>query len=131
MGLIQLKRVHHISIICSDPEKSKRFYCDVLGFEILRETFRKERQSLKIDLSLNNQYLLELFTFPDSPKRPTRPEAIGLRHLAFEVVKFDETLQLLLQNGISAEPVRMDEITKKRFTFISDPDGLPVELCES
>jgi glyoxylase I family protein len=125
-----LNRIHHISIICSDYERSKRFYTDILGLEILRETFRKERQSFKLDLSLNGEYIIELFSFPDPPQRPSKPEAAGLRHFAFEVDNLDKAIELLKKNNIIAEPIRVDEMTKKRFTFFSDPDNLPIELYE-
>ncbi|MBB6610570.1 VOC family protein [Pontibacter sp. Tf4] len=129
--MLKLKRVHHIALICSDYEKSKAFYTDVLGLEVLQEVYRKERKSYKLDLALNGSYLLELFSFPDPPKRPSRPEATGLRHLAFEVADLDETIEILQVKGISPEPVRTDEHTGKRFTFISDPDDLPIEFYES
>lgn len=129
--MLKLKRIHHIALICSDYEKSKAFYTGVLGLEVLQEVYRHERQSYKLDLSLNGGYVLELFSFPDPPKRPSRSEATGLRHLAFEVADLDETIEALLNKGISPEPVRTDEHTGKRFTFISDPDDLPIEFYES
>jgi glyoxylase I family protein len=125
-----LNRIHHIAILCSDYEKSKVFYTNILGLEIIRETYRKERQSYKLDLSLNGEYVIELFSFPDPPKRISRPEATGLRHIAFEVDDIDAVVGQLLENKIIAEPIRTDEITSKRFTFIFDPDNLPVELYE-
>ena len=124
-----LNRIHHISIICSDYERSKRFYTEILGLEIIRETFRKERQSFKLDLSLNGAYIIELFSFPDPPRRPSRPEAAGLRHLAFEVDNLEKVIELLKKN-IIVEPIRVDETTDKRFTFFADPDNLPIELYE-
>ncbi|NEM98408.1 SMU1112c/YaeR family gloxylase I-like metalloprotein [Pontibacter burrus] len=129
--MLKLRRVHHIALICSDYEKSKAFYTNVLGLEVLQEVYRQERQSYKLDLALNGAYLLELFSFPDPPNRPSRPEATGLRHLAFEVDDLDETIEVLLDKGITPEPVRKDEHTGKRFTFISDPDDLPIEFYES
>lgn len=125
-----LNRIHHISIICSDYEKSKTFYTTVLGLEITRETFRKERQSFKLDLSLNGVYIVELFSFPSPPQRPSRPEATGLRHLAFEVDNLDNAIEALKKNDVVTEAVRIDELTKKRFTFFADPDNLPIELYE-
>src|SRR5690606_2539005 len=123
-----LRKVHHIAIICSDYEKSKKFYTEVLGLEIIREEYRKERDSYKLDLALNGEYVVELFTFPAPPKRLSRPEATGLRHLAFEVENVEKVIQKLNQKGIETEPVRIDEYTGKRFTFFFDPDNLPIEL---
>jgi len=126
-----LESIHHIAIICSDYEASKTFYVDKLGLEILSETYRKDRDSYKLDLSLNGRYVIELFSFPDPPERLTRPEAAGLRHLAFTVADLDQTVKELKQKGIIAEPVRTDPGTVKRYTFFSDPDGLPLELYEA
>lgn len=122
--------LHHIAIICSDIERSKRFYKEVIGLDILSESYREERQSWKIDMGLNGQYLIELFSFPDPPVRPTNPEATGLRHLAFTVNDLDRCIRFLLQEGVQPEPVRTDPYTGKRFTFFRDPDGLPVEYYE-
>ena len=127
---MNLKSIHHIAIICSDYEISKRFYTEVLGLEIVREVFRKERNSYKLDLALNGNYILELFSFPNPPKRTSRPEATGLRHLAFEVENLEEVIEKLNLKNIQTEPIRIDEFTGKRFTFFSDPDGLPLELYE-
>ena len=125
-----LNKIHHIAIICSDYKKSKHFYVDLLGFDIIAETYRKERGSYKLDLSLNGLYILELFSFPNPPKRPSRPEALGLRHLAFEVDDIGATVRELKEKGITTEPLRTDESTGKRFTFFSDPDDLPLEVYE-
>ena len=125
-----LNRIHHIAIICADYERSKAFYTRILGLEITRETFRKARQSYKLDLSLNGEYIIELFSFPATPQRLSGPEATGLRHLAFEVDNIDTVIATLTANNILAEPVRIDEATNKRFTFITDPDNLPIELYE-
>lgn len=127
---INLNGVNHIAIICSNYETSKEFYTSILGFTILNETYREDRKSYKLDLALHDRYLIELFSFPTPPQRLTRPEATGLRHLAFEVDDLNETLSILTQKNIIAEPVRVDEITQKRFTFIFDPDNLPIELVE-
>jgi glyoxylase I family protein len=123
-----LKNVHHIAIICSDYERSRRFYTEVLGLDIVREVWRAERKSWKLDLALNDHYVIELFSFPDPPPRPSRPEACGLRHLAFAVEDLDAVIAHLQGHGIVAEPVRTDEFTGKRFTFIADPDDLPLEF---
>ena len=125
-----LKAVNHIAIICSDYDRSKKFYTDILGFTVIREVYRAERQSYKLDLALNGMYLIELFSFPNPPPRPSRPEAVGLRHLAFSVDNIDGTVDELNQKGIETEPIRVDEFTGKRFTFFADPDGLPLELYE-
>ncbi|WP_077624652.1 SMU1112c/YaeR family gloxylase I-like metalloprotein [Sediminibacillus massiliensis] len=123
-------RVHHIAVICSDYEKSKKFYVDILGFSIIQEVYREEKESFKLDLALNGEYLLELFSFPAAPERPSYPEARGLRHLAFEVNNIDEAKDYLQERGVNTEPVKQDPHTSKRFTFFPDPDGLPIELYE-
>ncbi|WP_343303894.1 VOC family protein [Chitinophaga niabensis] len=128
--MLTLNKVHHIAIICSDYERSKRFYTEVLGFEIVQETFRAARQSWKLDLALGGTYIIELFSFPDPPERPSRPEAQGLRHLAFEVDDVEAAVKALLDKQVITEPIRVDELTGKRFTFFADPDGLPLELYE-
>lgn len=128
--MLQLARIHHIAIICSDYERSKRFYVEVLGLEVLQEVYREERASYKLDLALNGQYILELFSFPHPPKRTSRPEAAGLRHLAFQVADIGEAVAQLRNKGVETEPIRVDEHTGKRFTFFSDPDDLPLELYE-
>lgn len=125
-----INKVHHIAIICSDYEVSKKFYIEILGLTVICETYRKERQSYKLDLALNGEYIIELFSFPNPPGRPTRPESAGLRHLAFEVDEMDEMIVFLTNHKIEVEQVRIDEITKKRFTFIADPDNLPIEFYE-
>jgi glyoxylase I family protein len=128
--MLQLSHIHHIAIICSDYEKSKQFYTKILGLKIVREVYRKERKSYKLDLALNDNYCIELFSFPNPPKRTSRPEACGLRHLAFAVENLNQTIAFLNSKNISTEPIRIDEFTNKRFTFISDPDDLPIEFYE-
>ncbi|MVM34333.1 VOC family protein [Spirosoma sp. HMF4905] len=128
--MLQLAAVHHIAIICSDYDVSKRFYTDVLGFSVLGEYYRAERQSYKLDLALNGQYLIELFSFPNPPKRPSRPESAGLRHLAFAVTDLDVAIAHLNEQGVLTEPIRVDQHTNRRFTFFADPDDLPLELYE-
>jgi glyoxylase I family protein len=130
LGKIQLNSIHHIAIICSDYEKSKNFYIDILGLDVIKETYRKARQSYKLDLSLNGNYIIELFSFPSPPKRTSRPEAQGLRHLAFEVNDLKIAISNLEEKGIATEGIRIDELTGKKFTFFSDPDNLPLELYE-
>lgn len=127
---MKLNKIHHIAIICSDYEISKKFYTETLGLEIVREVYREERESYKLDLALNGNYIIELFSFPDPPKRLSQPEAVGLRHLAFEVENLEEAIRDLNKNHVVTEPIRIDEFTGKRFTFFSDPDGLPLELYE-
>ncbi|MCO4292217.1 VOC family protein [Solitalea sp. MAHUQ-68] len=127
----KLKAVHHIAIICSDYERSKNFYTSVLGLSIVKETYREERQSYKLDLGLNGHYVIELFSFPDPPPpRPSFPEACGLRHLAFEVDDVRAAKEELEQKGVKVEEIRVDVITGKQFVFFSDPDGLPLEFYE-
>ncbi len=128
---VKLKRIHHIAIICSNYEKSKRFYIDTLGLNVLREVYREERQSYKLDLEVNGLYQIELFSFPNPPERPSFPEAAGLRHLAFEVDDIEEWKEYLISNGVDVEPVRIDPYTDMKFMFFSDPDGVPIELYES
>lgn len=128
--MLTLNKVHHIAILCSDYQKSKTFYTEVLGLTIIREIYREERQSYKLDLALNGTYIVELFSFPNPPKRPSRPEAVGLRHLAFEVINLEETIAFLNTKKIVSEPIRIDETTEKRFIFIADPDYLPIEFYE-
>ncbi|QNH63338.1 SMU1112c/YaeR family gloxylase I-like metalloprotein [Hymenobacter sediminicola] len=126
-----LLHVHHIAIICSDYAASKHFYTQVLGLHIVREVYRAERQSYKLDLALNGQYIIELFSFPETPPRRSRPEAAGLRHLAFAVADLDAAVARFDALGIPYEPIRTDEFTGRRFTFFSDPDQLPLELYEA
>jgi glyoxylase I family protein len=123
-------RIHHIAIICTDYEKSKDFYVRILGLTVVQEVYRAERKSYKLDLAINDHYQIELFSFENPPERPSRPEAAGLRHLAFEVDDVDTTVNLLQLMGVVTEPARIDEYTGKRFTFFNDPDGLPLEIYE-
>jgi len=125
-----IKAIHHIAIICSNYELSRKFYTDILGFSVKQEVYRKERDSYKLDLSLNGQYVIELFSFPAPAPRPSRPEAAGLRHLAFAVTNIESAIADLNNKGVETEPVRIDEFTGKKFTFFADPDGLPLELYE-
>jgi glyoxylase I family protein len=125
-----LKKVHHVAIICSNYKKSKDFYVNKLGFEIYAEVYREARDSYKLDLALNGEYLIELFSFPNPPARVSQPEACGLRHLAFEVEDVEKTKLELEIKGIILEPIRIDEFTNKKFTFFEDPDGLPLEIYE-
>lgn len=129
--MLSLRSVHHIAIICSSYEASKRFYTKIMGFTVVGEYYRAERDSYKLDLALNDTYTLELFSFPNPPARMSGPEARGLRHLAFAVDNIDAAVATLQANGITPEPVRTDEYTGKRYTFFQDPDNLPLELYES
>lgn len=126
---MRLNKIHHIAIIASNYEVSKKFYTEILGLEVIREVYRKERDSYKLDLKLGDSEI-ELFSFPNAPVRPSYPEARGLRHLAFEVNNIDEAIAELNLHGIECEPIRIDEFTGKRFTFFEDPDKLPLELYE-
>jgi glyoxylase I family protein len=123
-------RIHHIAIICSDYSRSKHFYAEILGFAIVREVYREERKSFKLDLQVGEQYQLELFSFPNPAARPSSPEACGLRHLAFEVDDVRATVLRLEKQGVEVEAIRLDEATHKRFTFFRDPDDLPIEIYE-
>lgn len=121
---------HHVAIICSDYVKSKKFYVDVLGFSVIKETFRSERNSYKLDLRVGETAQIELFSFPNPPQRTSNPEACGLRHLAFQVENLDAAVASLQSQGVAVEYIRVDEITGKRFTFFKDPDDLPLEIYE-
>lgn len=125
-----LKSIHHAAIICSDYEKSKHFYTTILGLNVIAENYREERNSYKLDLKLPNGGQIELFSFPNSPARPSFPEALGLRHLAFSVDSVELMSEYLVSKNIAVEPIRVDEYTHKKFTFFNDPDGLPLELYE-
>lgn len=125
-----IQGIHHIAIICSDYQRSKQFYTEILGFKIIAEHFRAERNSWKLDLAVDAITSIELFSFPDAPERPSYPEAKGLRHLAFATDNLDAMIRRLQDWGIVCEPVRVDDYTGKRFTFFADPDALPLELYE-
>ncbi|MBK5073256.1 VOC family protein [Budviciaceae bacterium CWB-B4] len=128
--MLKVEKIHHIAVICADYERSKQFYCHTLGFELLTEHYRAERQSWKADLAINGNYQIELFSFPQPPARPTQPEACGLRHLAFSVRDLELAITQLAAAGVKYEAIRIDPYTGKRFTFFNDPDGLPLELYE-
>lgn len=123
-------KIHHIAIICSNYEISKKFYTEVLGLNIIREVYREARQSYKLDLAIGEHYVIELFSFPNPPERPLRPEACGLRHLAFAVENVEEKRNELIQNGLVCEEIRIDEFTDRKFFFTQDPDKLPLEFYE-
>lgn len=127
---MRFNKLHHIAIICSNYEKSKHFYVDILGLEIVKETYRENRKSYKLDLALDGGYMIELFSFPNPPRRLSRPEAQGLRHLSFEVENIENSVSFLEQKGIQVEPIRTDLNTGNKFTFFSDPDDLPLEIYE-
>ena len=129
--MLLLHGLHHIAIICSDYGRSKKFYTEVLGFTVIREVYRAERQSYKLDLALNGQYLIELFSFPATPERLSRPEATGLRHIAFRTDDIEAAKAKLEEKAVVVEDIRTDEYTGRKFTFFSDPDGLPIELYEA
>ena len=128
---MRLARIHHAAIIVSNYERSKQFYTQTLGLRVVAETYRETKRSHKLDLALPDGGQLELFSFPAPGARPSYPEACGLRHLAFAVVDLAESIRDLAAQGVSVEPVRVDELTGMRFTFFADPDGLPLELYES
>ncbi len=127
---MKLLGTHHVAVICSDYGRSKHFYTAVLGLEVVAEAYRAARDSYKLDLRLPDGTQVELFSFPNPPRRPSYPEACGLRHLALAVADLGAAVAQLEAHGVAAEPVRVDEHTGKRFTFFADPDGLPLELYE-
>ncbi|WP_373536997.1 VOC family protein [Microcoleus sp.] len=127
---MKIKAIHHVAIICSNYETSKKFYLEVLGCSIIQETFRAERNSYKLDLQVGNGDTIELFSFPDPPKRVSNPEACGLRHLAFAVEDIEASVACLKLQQVEVEEIRFDEITERRFTFFRDPDNLPLEIYE-
>jgi glyoxylase I family protein len=127
---VNILRAHHVAVICSDYGRSRRFYVEVLGLAVAAETYRAERDSYKLDLRLPDGVQIELFSFPSPPPRPSYPEACGLRHLAFAVADLAAAVTHLETHGVVVEPVRVDGLTGKRFTFFADPDGLPLELYE-
>nr|WP_308302431.1 VOC family protein [Peribacillus deserti] len=127
---MKLNKIHHIAIICSDYERSRDFYVNILGLEVLEETYREERNSYKLDLMVGGEYQVELFSFPESPERISYPEARGLRHLAFEVEDIEAVAAELNNHNVQVEPIRIDPVTGKKFSFFADPDGLPLELYE-
>lgn len=129
--MIPIRSIHHVAVICSDYAKSKDFYTRVLGLAIVRETHRVARGSWKLDLAIPGGGQIELFSFPSPPARVSRPEACGLRHVAFCVDDVDGCARELERQGVEVESVRVDELTGKRFTFFADPDGLPIELYEA
>lgn len=123
------KSIHHVAIIASNYEVSKHFYVEILGLEIIRESYRSERDSYKLDLRLGESEI-ELFSFPNSPMRPSYPEACGLRHLCFKTEDIEASIKYLNEKGIETQEIRIDEYTNHRFVFFEDPDGLPLELYE-
>ncbi|MDQ6600397.1 SMU1112c/YaeR family gloxylase I-like metalloprotein [Bacillus salipaludis] len=127
---MNLLKIHHVAIICSDFQKSKDFYVRILGLTPKNEVYRVERDSYKLDLEVNGDYQIELFSFPDPPGRPSYPEAAGLRHLAFEVGEIEQAVHYLIEQKVKVEAIRVDPLTNKKFTFFADPDGLPIELYE-
>jgi glyoxylase I family protein len=129
--MLKTTGIHHVAIICSDYEKSKRFYVDILGFAVIHETFRSARNSYKLDIRVSEREMIELFSFPNPPQRPSTPESCGLRHLAFKVEDINQAVVYLKSQNIEVEEIRIDEITEKRFTFFKDPDGLPLEIYEN
>ena len=124
-------KIHHLAIICSDYQVSKKFYTEILGLQILREVYRSERDSYKLDLGIGDQYVIELFSFPNPPARPSRPESCGLRHLAFSVENIEEKRNEFTGKGLICEDIRIDEFTDRKFFFIQDPDDLPLEFYEA
>lgn len=120
---MDIKAIHHVAIITDDYERSKYFYTVVLGFLVVKETYRKVRGSFQLDLSINGLYQIELFSFQDSKQRASFPEQRGLRHLAFGVADIETARAELMSNSIEVEAIRIDEVTNKRFCFFKDPDN--------
>ena len=127
---LDIKGIHHVALITADYPAARAFYLDVMGGEVIEETYRDARDSYKLDLRLPGNVQLELFSFPSPPARVNQPEACGLRHLAFAVADIDGAIAHLTHHGVASEPVRIDELTHQRFTFFKDPDGTPLELYE-
>ena len=127
---MDIKAIHHVAILTNDYERSKAFYTEVLGFKILMETYREERQSYKLDLAINGQYQIELFSFPEFKERASFPEQKGLRHLAFSVENIEASVDELVSKGVDVQGIRTDELTNKKFCFFYDPNGQPLELYE-
>lgn len=127
--MLNISNIHHVAIICSDYIVSRKFYTEILGLKIISEVYRTERDSYKLDLEIGTTQI-ELFSFPNTPPRPSRPEAQGLRHLAFATEDIEVAVEILNRYDVAVEPIRVDEITGKRFTFFADPDNLPLELYE-
>jgi len=127
---MEIKAIHHVAILTDDYERSKHFYTDVLGFEALKETYRAERQSYKLDMSINGQYQIELFSFPEFKERASFPEQKGLRHLAFAVADIEQSVAELVSKGVDVQGIRTDELTNRKFCFFYDPNGQPLELYE-
>ncbi|MBW4486420.1 MAG: VOC family protein [Trichocoleus desertorum ATA4-8-CV12] len=127
---MKINQFHHVAIICSNYQNSKHFYVEILGFPIIQETFRPERNSYKLDLRVGDRDQIELFSFPEPPPRPNSPEAQGLRHLAFSVTDLEQAVAHLKSQGVAVEEIRLDHLTGKQFTFFQDPDSLPLELYE-
>ena len=127
---MDIQAIHHVAILTDDYERSKTFYTTVLGFEILKETYRAERQSYKLDLAINGQYQIELFSFPEFKERASFPEQKGLRHLAFAVADIEKSVAELVSKGVEVQSIRTDELTSKKFCFLYDPNGQPLELYE-
>ena len=126
-----ISAIHHVAIICADYARSKHFYTEILGFKVINETYRAERDSYKLDLQVGDYGQIELFSFANPPERPSYPEARGLRHLAFATDDLEDQISRLNDCGVKTEAIRTDEITGRRFAFFQDPDGLPLELYES
>jgi len=127
---MEISKIHHIAILTDRYEESKRFYTEILGFEIINETYRKERDSYKLDLAIKGRYCIELFSFPDFKERNSFPESKGLRHLAFAVDNVEEWIAFLRSKMVDVQDVRIDELTLRKFTFFYDPNGQPLELYE-
>jgi glyoxylase I family protein len=121
--------LHHIAIICHDLDRSVLFYQQLFGFEVVDKLYRKERHSWKVNMQSGGVHI-ELFTFPNSPAHQSEPEALGLRHIAFMVPDLGKWCKMATSKRVFPEPIRVDEVGGARYTFVKDPDGLPIELYE-
>lgn len=129
--MIKITHIHHVAILTDNYELSKQFYTEILGFEIIAETYRAARNSYKLDLAINGLYQIELFSFPDYRERGSYPESKGLRHLAFAVDDVETSAAFLKSKNVEVQEVRIDELTGKKFVFFMDPNGQPLELYEA
>ena len=125
------KNVHHIAIIGTNYNKTKEFYVDKLGFEVISEYNRPEKNDIILNVRQGN-LVLEIFIKDDAPLRPKipNPEHSGLRHLAFKVDDVEAVLKKFDELGIPHEELRYDDFDNKKMAFFFDPDGLPLEIHE-
>ncbi|WP_439424935.1 VOC family protein [Oenococcus alcoholitolerans] len=126
---MNIKGLNHIAIIAGDLKKTRIFYENILGFSENSCHSRPEKHDTILNVS-KADIQLEIFIKKEAPKRPTFPEAKGLRHLAFSVDDVKQTAVFLQKQGVKVEKIRLDDFNGKKMTFCFDPDGLPIELHE-